>query len=174
MCPVYKLCTWSVALVPGPSTAVCAVVSGGWRCGGAWSLRTRAGVGTVTRGKLYIWQRQIHIYRTEAHNMSTVNKTTHRATLLINNNKHELLGSCTLWLYIMPLQLHEGINITLNSEKLSKFSLTTEAPSMKWNKDMHLTDATYTVNAVHETRLESSKYIFSQLLSEGLGNRVPV
>lgn len=48
----------------------------------------------------------------------------------------------------MPLQLHVGINIIWYSEKLSKFSLTTESLSMQWNKDIDLTDA------IHETRLD--------------------
>lgn len=64
---MYRMvCTWSVALIPGPSTAVCTVVFGGWRSGGARCLRTRAGVSTVARGKLNIWQGQTRIYRTGA------------------------------------------------------------------------------------------------------------
>ena len=43
---------------------------------------------------------------------------------------------------------------------LSKCSLTTEPLSMKGIRDMYLTDVTCTVNAVHKTRLDSSKIYF--------------
>lgn len=59
----------------------------------------------------------------------------------------------------------------MTSQKLSKFTLTTEPLCMKWNKDMNLTDVTYPVNTVHETRLDLSKYIFSQLSSPPRGPR---
>lgn len=105
-CGVYAAHTGSVALIPGPSAAVCTVVFGGRGCGGAWGLRARAGVRTVARGELHIWQSQIHIYRAEACG-SEANINTYRATLV--NGKHELSESRTL--YVTPLQLHVGINI---------------------------------------------------------------
>lgn len=76
----------------------------------------------------------------------------------------------TLLLYIIPLQLHVGINIIWLSQKLPKYNLTTEPLNLKWNKDMHLTDVTCTVNREHEIRLDPSRYIFSQLSSPPRGS----
>lgn len=58
--------------------------------------------------------RAVHLAETDPHLQSRsrgirANINTRRATLM--NSKHELLESCTLSLYIMPLQLHVGINI---------------------------------------------------------------
>lgn len=140
--------------------------------GGVWRLKMWRGPGPQDSdwGPNCGPGKAAHLAETDPHLPSRskyvqVSKNTCRHIYIYITHNHDILEShrqteYTL-LYIMPLWQHGGINIIWYSKKYSKFSLTTEPLNMKWKKDLYSTDTIYTVNRVHKTRLDSSKYVFS-------------